>query len=63
VLVPPDDPAALAEAVGEVLCEPEAAAAWAQAGGQVIDSRYGLEHTIDRTAAVYTAVLVEKGLV
>jgi glycosyltransferase involved in cell wall biosynthesis len=63
VLVPPNDPQALADAIVQSLCEPQSAAAWAQAGGQLIDTHYGLEHTIDRTAAVYTAVLVEKGLV
>jgi glycosyltransferase involved in cell wall biosynthesis len=63
VLVPPNDPQALADAIVQVLRDPQSAAAWAQAGGQLIDARYGLEHSIDRTAAVYTAVLVEKGLV
>jgi hypothetical protein len=46
-----------------VLHHPESAAAWAQAGEQLIDTHYALEYMIDRTAAVYTAVLVEKGLV
>jgi glycosyltransferase involved in cell wall biosynthesis len=63
VLVPPNDPQALADAVVQVLRAPQLAAAWAQAGGQWIDTHYALEHMIDRTAAVYTAVLVEKGLV
>ena len=63
VLVPPNDPQALADAVVQVLRDPPSAAAWAQAGGQLIDAHYGLEQMIDRTAAVYTAVLVEKGLV
>ncbi len=63
VLVPPNDPQALAEAVVQVLRDPQSAAAWAQAGGQLIDTHYALEYMIDRTAAVYTAVLVEKGLV
>jgi glycosyltransferase involved in cell wall biosynthesis len=63
VLVPPNDPQALAEAVVQVLRDPEPATAWAQVGGQLIDTHYALEYMIDRTAAVYTAVLVEKGLV
>jgi glycosyltransferase involved in cell wall biosynthesis len=63
LLVPPNDPQALANAVVQLLRDPQSAAAWAQAGGQLIDTHYGLEHMIDRTAAVYTAVLVEKGLV
>jgi glycosyltransferase involved in cell wall biosynthesis len=63
VLVPPQDPQALAEAVVQVLHDPHSAAEWARAGGQLIDTHYALEHMIDRTATVYTAVLVEKGLV
>jgi glycosyltransferase involved in cell wall biosynthesis len=63
VLVPPNDPQALAEAIVQVLRDPESAAAWALAGGQLIDAHYASEYMIDRTAAVYTAVLVEKGLV
>ena len=51
------------DAIVQLLCDPQSAAAWAQAGGQLIDTHYGLEHMIDRTAAVYTAALVEKGLV
>ena len=63
VLVPPNDPPALAGAIVQLLRDPQSGAAWAQAGGQLIDAHYGLEQLIDRTAAVYTAVLVEKGLV
>jgi glycosyltransferase involved in cell wall biosynthesis len=63
LLVPPNNPRALAAAVVQSLCNPRAAAAWAQAGGLLIDTHYALGHSIDRTAAVYTAVLVEKGLV
>ena len=63
MLVPPNDPSALAAAVLQVLRHPEQAAAWAEAGGELIDTGYTLEHMIDRTAEVYTAVLVEKGLV
>ena len=61
LLVPPNDPRALAEAVLHVLQHPVEAAEWAQAGGRLVDTQYTLEHTIDRTAAVYTAVLAEKG--
>jgi glycosyltransferase involved in cell wall biosynthesis len=63
VLVPPNDPQALAAAIVQVLRDPQPAAEWARAGGQLIDTRYAMERMIDRTAAVYTAVLVEKGLV
>jgi glycosyltransferase involved in cell wall biosynthesis len=63
VLVPPNNPQALAEAVVRVLRDPDSAAEWARQGGQLIGTHYALENMIDRTAAVYTAVLVEKGLV
>jgi glycosyltransferase involved in cell wall biosynthesis len=62
-LVPPNDPAALAAAVVQVLRHPEQARAWAEAGGDLVDTCYTLEHMIDRTAEVYTTVLVERGLV
>jgi glycosyltransferase involved in cell wall biosynthesis len=62
LLVPPDDPHALAEAITSVLQHPARAAEWARAGGELIDGHYTLAHTIDRTAAVYAGVLVEKGL-
>jgi glycosyltransferase involved in cell wall biosynthesis len=63
VLVPPNDPQALADGVLRVLDDPRSAAIWAQTGRQLIQDHYGLDQAIDRTAAVYTAVLVEKGLV
>jgi glycosyltransferase involved in cell wall biosynthesis len=63
VLVPPNNPQALAEAVVQVLRDPQSAADRARAGGQLIDAHYAVERMLDRTAAVYTAVLVEKGLV
>ncbi len=63
VLVPPNDPAALATAIVQVLHDSASALGWARAGGEVVHRHYTLEQMIDRTAAVYTAVLVEKGLV
>jgi glycosyltransferase involved in cell wall biosynthesis len=63
LLVPPNDPQALADAILRLRRDPQAAGTWAQAGGNLVDTHYALEHMIDRTAAVYTAVLVEKGLV
>jgi glycosyltransferase involved in cell wall biosynthesis len=62
LLVPPNDPAALATAVVQVLRHRTQAAAWAEAGRQLVSTHYTLDRMIDRTAAVYTAVLVEKGL-
>jgi glycosyltransferase involved in cell wall biosynthesis len=63
VLVPPNDPQALAMAVVGVLRQRAQAAEWAEAGRRFVESHYTLEHMIDRTAAVYTSVLVEKGFV
>ncbi|MGH8057262.1 MAG: glycosyltransferase family 4 protein [Candidatus Entotheonellia bacterium] len=62
ILVPPHDPQALAEAILYVLQHAGQAAAWAQAGEALVETRYSLHHAIDRTAAVYAKVLVEKGL-
>jgi glycosyltransferase involved in cell wall biosynthesis len=63
MLVPPNNPGALAAAVIQVLQDPKQAGRWAEAGGELVDTCFTLEHMIDRTAEVYTAVLVEKGLV
>jgi glycosyltransferase involved in cell wall biosynthesis len=63
VLVPPNDPPALAAAVVQVLRQRAQAAEWAQAGSQFVETHYTLEHMIDRVAATYTSVLVEKGFV
>jgi glycosyltransferase involved in cell wall biosynthesis len=63
VLVPPNNPGALAAAVIQVLQDPKQAGRWAEAGRELVDTCLTLEHMIDRTAEVYTAVLVEKGLV
>jgi glycosyltransferase involved in cell wall biosynthesis len=63
VLVPPNDPQALADAIVQLRRDPQVAETWAQAGGNLVDTHYALERMIDWTAAVYTAVLVEKGLV
>jgi glycosyltransferase involved in cell wall biosynthesis len=62
VLVPPGDPQALAAAVVQVLRHREQAAAWAEAGQRLVTAHHTLAQMIDRTAAVYAAVLVEKGL-
>jgi glycosyltransferase involved in cell wall biosynthesis len=63
ILVPPHDLQALAEAILYVLQHAGQAAEWAQAGEALVETRYSLHHAIDRTAAVYAKVLVEKGLV
>lgn len=62
LLVPPNDPQALAQAIVHVLQNRAQAAEWARAGRELVVTHYTLGHMIDRTAAVYAAVLAEKGL-
>jgi glycosyltransferase involved in cell wall biosynthesis len=63
VLVPPNDPQALSAGVVYLLNHRAQAVEWAEAGGQFVETHYTLERMIDRTAAVYTSILVEKGFV
>jgi glycosyltransferase involved in cell wall biosynthesis len=63
VLVPPNDPQALSAGVVHLLNHRAQAVEWAEAGGQFVETHYTLERMIDRTAAVYTSILVEKGFV
>jgi glycosyltransferase involved in cell wall biosynthesis len=55
ILVPPDDPAALAAAVGALLGDPERAAALGQAGLARAQQLFSVERMAERTAAVYAA--------
>lgn len=57
ILVPPNDPQALAAAIVHVLENRAQAGEWARAGGELIDTHYTLGQTIDRTAALYAAVV------
>lgn len=55
-LVPVGDPTALAKALGEVLAEPEAAAALGAAGQQSVRQRLGAQRLVAEVAAVYDEV-------
>ncbi|WP_030887735.1 glycosyltransferase [Streptomyces sp. NRRL F-5053] len=59
LLVPPRDPAALAEAVSGLLAAPERRRAYGAAGRRRVLSRYRWAHVADRTEAVYRQVLAE----
>ena len=63
LLVPPNDPPALSAAVVHMLRQRAQAVEWAEAGGRFVETHYTFERMIDRTAAVYTSILVEKGFV
>jgi len=56
-LVPPADPAALAEAILALLREPERARAMARAGQVMVQARYTIDATMARTTAVYRELL------
>ena len=56
-LVPPADPAALADAILELLREPERARAMARAGQVMVQARYTIDATMARTTAVYRELL------
>jgi glycosyltransferase involved in cell wall biosynthesis len=57
VLVPPDDPEALAAAVQELLDNPEKSARLATAGRERAASHYTVEHMVDGVEAVYRGLL------
>jgi glycosyltransferase involved in cell wall biosynthesis len=56
-LVPPADPAALADAILALLREPERARAMARAGQVMVQARYTIDATMARTTAVYRELL------
>ena len=56
-LVPPADPAALADAILALLREPERARAMARAGQVMVQARYTIDATMARTTAVYRDLL------
>ena len=59
-LVPPGDPAALAEAIRHLVAEPVQRARLAAAGRAVALERHGVEGLIRRTEDLYTRLLTEK---
>src|SRR6266545_8268596 len=56
-LVPPADPAALADAILALLREPERARAMARVGQMMVQARYTIDATMARTTAVYRELL------
>jgi glycosyltransferase involved in cell wall biosynthesis len=60
LLVPPDDPAALADAVLAVLADPARAGAMGEAGLARARGEFSVEKMAGRTAAVYASVSAER---
>jgi glycosyltransferase involved in cell wall biosynthesis len=56
VLVPPDDVAALAQAMGDLLDDPARRAVLGDAGRRRVEDRFGVERMTSETAALYRAV-------
>ena len=56
-LVPPDDPAALAEAIGDLLDHPARASAMGEAGHALALGDFSVARMAERTAAVYEEAL------
>jgi glycosyltransferase involved in cell wall biosynthesis len=57
LLVPPDDPAALADALNSLLADPARAGAMGRAGRARLADRFSVDRMIRETLAVYEAVL------
>jgi glycosyltransferase involved in cell wall biosynthesis len=62
VLVPPDDPGALAAAIGQLLDDPELRARLGAAGRQRVIHRFTWQVTAAGTAACYEAILKGESL-
>jgi glycosyltransferase involved in cell wall biosynthesis len=61
ILVPPGDPAALAEAVGTLLSDPERARALGLAGQARVEREFTVERMTDGYLALYERLLAERG--
>jgi glycosyltransferase involved in cell wall biosynthesis len=57
VLVPPGDPARLAEAVGELLADPRRREMLGRRARQCVEARYSVERMIEATVEIYRSVL------
>jgi glycosyltransferase involved in cell wall biosynthesis len=57
MLVPPDDPERLAEAIGGLLAEPDQAKAMGEAGHVRLVHDFGVERMVDQTLEVYEQVI------
>ncbi len=56
LLVPPDDPAAMADAIGELLSDPERAAAMGAAGRKEVEARFTSAHMAGELRAILRGV-------
>jgi glycosyltransferase involved in cell wall biosynthesis len=63
VLVPPGDPAALADAVGRIIGDPERAAQMGALGRSEIGERYSFERMVGAFQAIYVSELGRVGIV
>ena len=61
LLVPPGDPAALAEAVTRLLRDPELAAAFGRAGRARVERELRLDTMVERTETLYDELLGRAG--
>jgi glycosyltransferase involved in cell wall biosynthesis len=57
MLVPFEDPSALARAVGELLADPPLAARIGRGGRDVVAARFSLDSMVDALVGVYRAAL------
>jgi glycosyltransferase involved in cell wall biosynthesis len=62
LLVPPADPAAMADAILRLLDDPRLAAACGAAGRRTIEARYGLDAMAARFTALYEELAAARGL-
>jgi glycosyltransferase involved in cell wall biosynthesis len=60
VLVPPDDPAALADAIRRVVADPAAAASRARAGAARLAAAFGVEPWLDAYEEIYLKLAAER---
>jgi glycosyltransferase involved in cell wall biosynthesis len=60
LLVPPGDPAALADRVDRLLASAELRRALGEAGRERVESRFSLDRMVEATAEVYAGVLADR---
>jgi glycosyltransferase involved in cell wall biosynthesis len=57
LLVPPGDPAALAEGMERLILEPELRASLRGAGPAMVRERFSLDRMVEETLAIYEEIL------
>ena len=62
LLVPPNQPKQLAEALDRMICNPELRARYGQAGRERVQAHFSVEHMVAETERLYTLLLKEKGI-